>query len=348
MLEILINLGVDASAWLQASYPQLLDAMRLVSDFGRIEAALLLIPLIYWCLHKRFGIELMYILLVSGFINIFAKHLLRQPRPFWLDERLLLSDSGSGYGFPSGHVQSLAILLMAFASRFREAWLWLLTIVGVLVMALSRVYLGVHFLHDVLAGMLLAVIILLGVEVWKHFLAKRYKERIFGQRLLIAAVAPIVLMALWGLAVAWRGAPVLGEVEARWDELLISAENSSFISMTRNLALLLGLAVGFTFETSRVRFRADGVVWKRALRFVLGVLLLYGIWYGTEQAVTLITTDNVLWLAMPLRFLQYLLLGLVLSYYAPVLFVTLRLADVLLEPENQYSIKATSLPASRE
>ncbi|MBN1266355.1 MAG: phosphatase PAP2 family protein [Anaerolineales bacterium] len=73
------------------------------------------------------------------------------------------------WGFPSGHVSSSVALWGGLASLFNKKFLyWLAAILAILV-ALSRMFLGRHFLGDVLGGILLAVIILCSV-----FIVRRY------------------------------------------------------------------------------------------------------------------------------------------------------------------------------
>ena len=69
------------------------------------------------------------------------------------------------HSFPSGHVTGTAALLGMIAvcvgmgrSRTVRAWLAGLVITGVLVIAVTRLYLGVHWLTDVIAGAILAAV----------------------------------------------------------------------------------------------------------------------------------------------------------------------------------------------
>ena len=61
-------------------------------------------------------------------------------------------DPGS---FPSGHVANAATVAVAIAFIVGRAWVWVAGAVYVLVMALSRTYLGAHWVSDTVGGALL-------------------------------------------------------------------------------------------------------------------------------------------------------------------------------------------------
>ncbi len=71
------------------------------------------------------------------------------------------SDGSSEYGFPSGHVSTTTVLWGGLAQVFKKRALYMLAAVLTIFVAISRVYLGRHFLADVLGGIISGGIILL-------------------------------------------------------------------------------------------------------------------------------------------------------------------------------------------
>lgn len=67
------------------------------------------------------------------------------------DDIIVASDFGS---FPSGHVSNAATIAVAFGVMFPRVWVWVLGAVYTVLMAISRTYLGAHWLSDTLGGML--------------------------------------------------------------------------------------------------------------------------------------------------------------------------------------------------
>lgn len=88
----------------------------------------------------------------SGLLNVVAKHSFDRVRPdLWVS-----ITPESTYSFPSGHAMgsaTLAAVVILLAWRTRWRWPVLVTALGfAVVVGLSRIYLGVHFPSDVLAG----------------------------------------------------------------------------------------------------------------------------------------------------------------------------------------------------
>lgn len=343
MYESTIEFGLEATRWLQMTYPQLTAFMQVVSDFGRFEFYLLVLLFAYWCLNKRLGLHLSYILVLSGLFNGMLKHWWHQPRPFWLDGSLS-ADGESGYGLPSGHVQIATTVSFFLAAWFRQGWLWIFAVVYTLLMAISHIYLGVHFVHDVVLGFLVAVLLLGGYAGWRKVAHEPFKQRIFGQRLLFAAAMPLTLLSFHFLIVWLQGEP-MWEREMR--ELGVAAQIESYEAVIQYAAMLLGMGVGFTFEKNRVCFKADGALWKRIVRYLLGMTVTLLIWRGGSMLTDIINPNDSLWLNYPLRFIRYTLLGLWVTYYAPSVFVWLNLADHAIEPELPYQVEGTTLPNNK-
>lgn len=324
-MDILGEVSLEVTRWLQENYPQLEPFFFYVTQAGRFEFYLVLITLAYWCIHKPFGRTLAYLLSISAVLNAMVKHLVRNQRPFWNDAALALVDEKS-YGIPSGHSQSATIFYGTLAIFIRRAWAWILAIVLISLMAISRVYLGVHDIEDVIAGIVLGLLVLLGYALWNRFLAVRFNNRILGQRLLFAVLVPLVLFIVYVAGLLLLDPP---DRPPEFDSLVDAAERQSWKDSATGFGVLLGLSIGFVMEMSRVRFMVDGPFSRRVLRYLLGIVITLVLWQG----MGLIFPEDPLVLAVPLWFLRYLIVALWVSYYAPWVFVRLNLADARPEPE---------------
>lgn len=333
-----------ATAWLQATYPGIAEAMRFLAVAGRFEGYLILLPLIYWCVNKKYGAQLTYVLIVAITINNALKHFLRMPRPYWLDPDVGLETEAT-YGAPSNHVLAATVLLLLGAGWLRRGWFWLLALLLLALMALSRIYLGVHFLFDVLIAFVIGLLAIAGFLIWEQLGAARYRHRLFGQRLLIMAGIPLAGLLLYVYILAQIGPP---DSTVAWTFYLDAAETQQMEEVVQMLALMFGVGIGFTFERSKVGFVVAGAWWQQLLRYALGMAGALLIWRGLGFAFDAITPEGTLWLALPLRFIRYALLGVWIAYWAPWLFVQLRLADQLPETEMGFTVAGATVPPPKE
>ena len=110
--------------------------------------------------NKKFGISVGLNLIISVLINVIVKNFLQRPRP--VGNRLI---DEWGYSLPSGHsMVSLCFygLLMyliyrTIKNKYLKYGLIIFLSLLILCIGISRIYLGVHYTTDVLAGFLVAI-----------------------------------------------------------------------------------------------------------------------------------------------------------------------------------------------
>ncbi|MEO0457376.1 MAG: phosphatase PAP2 family protein [Cyanobacteria bacterium P01_A01_bin.114] len=120
---------------------------------------MVIIALYYWLVSPSFSRQLGMALALSYLDNLLLKELFAQPRPFELNPDIavpLAQSKAEGPSFPSGHTQGAATFWLFLA--LQEARLWPLSLVCIGLVAVSRIYLGVHFGVDVLAGGVIGLI----------------------------------------------------------------------------------------------------------------------------------------------------------------------------------------------
>ena len=330
-MEAIIDFGLEVTRWLQVSYPQLRQFFLFVTALGQVEFYLVLFPLLYWSVDKRMGKHVAYLFLLAVATNALLKHAFREPRPYWLDGSLNLLESAD-YGVPSGHAQLTATIYPFLAFRIRRRWFTIFTVFFIIAMCLSRIYLGVHFVHDVLAGLLLAALLLGGYAIWQRRFAVNLDKRILGQKLLIVIAVPILFAVIYIIVRLGIGEP---DMSVAWRSFIPAAEREGVDAMVTAVSTLVGFGIGVLFEASRVRFQASGPIWKRIIRYVVGMVGTLAIWYGLRE----IFPEDPLWLGLSLRFVRYLLTLLWVAYYAPAVFVWLKLADAEPDPGITLSLK---------
>jgi hypothetical protein len=85
---------------------------------------------------------------------------------------------------------------------------------------------------------------------------------------------------------------------------------------------LFGLLAGVAWITSRGGWHVTGPVWKRAARYVVGLLGVLVIWYG----LGMVFPRGETFIPLVLRFIRYTLLGLWCAAGAPLFFMKLKLS----------------------
>lgn len=108
----------------------------------------------------------------AGLVQL-LKSLYERPRP---EDILVTVDSGS---FPSGHSANAATLAVVLGIILWRTWVWVAGAVYVVVMMLSRTYLGAHWISDTVGGLLLGAAV--AVILWAP-LASRLQQEAAGAR----------------------------------------------------------------------------------------------------------------------------------------------------------------------
>jgi membrane-associated phospholipid phosphatase len=122
------------------------------------------------CVFRRFWAAAYFAVatvLSAGLVQL-LKSLFGRARP---EEILVNADFGS---FPSGHVANATTMAVVLAIILRRYWVWIVGAIYVLLMLLSRTYLGAHWLSDTFGGLLLGAGV--AVIVWAPLANRLYRE----------------------------------------------------------------------------------------------------------------------------------------------------------------------------
>lgn len=144
----------------------------LITHLGEETFFLVIAILFFWCINKREGYFILITGLIGTVVNQVAKLFFRVPRPWVLDPDFEIVESAreeaTGYSFPSGHTQNIAGTYGSIAAFEPKKWKTILCTVLIVLVAFSRMYLGVHTPLDVIVSLLFALgLILLLRPVFK-------------------------------------------------------------------------------------------------------------------------------------------------------------------------------------
>ena len=301
LLASLIPWGTDAILWVQSFRNPFFDALFLAATFlGEEEFYLIFLPFIYWCLDKKVGVGLAYISIFSPYVNSVVKLTFRLPRPS--DPRLVLLRTETSPSFPSNHAQSAIVNWGYLATQFHHKAFSIVAVVLILLIAFSRIYVGVHFPQDVVGGLLMGLLVLVAYHWLVGTIEKRRFHLPLSLKLTLSVVVPLALLFAHPF-----------DVDGTYPAELAATTMGTF----------LGMSIGFVLEREYIRFKVDGLWWKRGLRFILGMVLVVIFYLGLKAAFPKGVSHAV---AIALRVVRYSLVGFSVAFLAPWLFVATSLA----------------------
>jgi len=131
-----------------------MPAFTVLGDVGICWLVLSLVLLIPKKTRKTGFVSLLAIGIGALITNVALKNLVARPRPYTYTEWELLIERQSDWSFPSGHSTAAFAFATGVVLTRKRTW-WVYIPAGL--MALSRLYLFVHFPTDVLAGCAIGV-----------------------------------------------------------------------------------------------------------------------------------------------------------------------------------------------
>ncbi len=319
----------DSIAWivaLQSLGDWLTLPMKFFTFLGSEEFFLLILPALYWSIDAGLGLRVGTILLINSGLNEILKLLFHTPRPYWYSPQVKGMTAEPAFGFPSGHAQKAVGVWGMLAAQTKRAWAWLLAIVIILMIGLSRLYLGVHFPHDVFFGWLVGGLVLwFFLRYWDPLEAWAKKQSLGRQIGLALALSLLMLASAWLAVLPLQGWIMPGE----WiDNITKSGQTQLPAPVTLDGSLsaagtLFGLLAGFAWLTSKGGFTSDGPAWQRVIRYILGLLGILILWFGLGA----ILPRGPEMIPSILRYTLFALIGGWISAGAPYLFVRFRLTE---------------------
>ncbi len=329
-MNSILSFGTDFIISFQSLGNWLVFPMKLFSFLGSEEFYLFFLPIIYWIFDPGFGLRLGTILLVSSGLNDILKITFQGPRPYWFSSKVHAYAAESSFGVPSGHAQISMSLWGTLARKINTKWGYFVSVLIIFFIGLSRLFLAVHFPHDVLLGWILGGITLWLFGNFSETVINWIKNRTIAiQTMVVFFVSMIILipaLLIFNNSSSWV-MPDFWLQNAKLAGLLPLPEPVNIDSAVTSSALLLGMLFGAVLMKSRGRYSATGTLNQKLLRLLpgfTGLLILYiGLKVGFQ---TIIRTDNI-YLLFFLRYIRYALVGFWVSAGAPWVFAKITLSS---------------------
>jgi Membrane-associated phospholipid phosphatase len=201
--------------------------------------------LIFWCINKEFGYRLGFAYLSNGVINSGVKEVFKVPRPIGEPGiRSLRLETAGGYSFPSGHSQCSASFWTSVMVKVKKTWVYIVGTILILLVMVSRLYLGVHRPVDVLIGAAIGA-----VWVFVSNLMFDISEKTGNKAVFLIFIIPMLI-------------------------LLFILPNADFYKAA---GVALAFYVGYIIEPKYIKYDVRASLPVQALKFIIGFAVMMGI-----------------------------------------------------------------------
>jgi membrane-associated phospholipid phosphatase len=313
----------DINLVLQQIGPAFDALMHILSFFGTEDFLLLLVPFLFWCVDSGLGARLMFLVVISNFVNVLLKWLFHLPRPYWVDARVKALEVEPSYGLPSGHTQNATVGWGYLAVRINRWWMWLISALIITGVAVARVALGMHYVGDVIGGVIAGVIMLVAFVLLEPRVTRWLAPKPIGFQIAMAFLASLAMLVIGLLVRSAIGGftDPIGWAQLSAQAGALNAPLNLDIHIA-NAAIVFGAGMGLALLKRSGGFNAQGPWSKRLARLALGLIVLIILRFGlgaifpSEPEVT----------GAIFRYVRYVILLLWATWLGPLTFVKLRLA----------------------
>ncbi len=236
------------------SNPVLDKIFTIITMLGEQYFIIAVISLVYWNISKQYGFILSFSFLVSVASSEILKLLFHTKRPFEVLENLypVRMETALGYSFPSGHTQAATSFFVTGSLFYKKINLFISALVISALVAISRLYLRVHWLIDVIGGLAIGFII----SIIMYFILDEISKNAKRRSLFVLVFFIITSMALIVLNIV--------ELIRGWGDIKIE-------STYKILSVFGGCSLGFFLEDKIVKFSNKNSFIKKTIVFILGI-----------------------------------------------------------------------------
>jgi len=267
--------------WLETIRTPWMDGvMSILTQLGDETLFMILGMTVLWCFHKVWGFRFMLIGLTGTAMNQLLKAIFLVKRPWLIDPTLTIVESAregaTGYSFPSGHTQSAVSCFGTLAVWLGRRSVKVLCAALILIVAFSRMYLGVHTPLDVGVSLVTGVL-----TVWlMTWLLQKDSPKARLAACSVGIAMTLALLAYVHLAPA-REANVAEfdahGMKAAWQ--LVGA--------------MAGMMLAWWTDEKYLHFETKAVWWAQICKVALGLALVLAVRLGMKPVLSAIFGEGM-------------------------------------------------------
>ncbi len=272
--------------WLQQFSNSFWDSFfSIITTIGNAEYYMITIPIFYWCYNKRFTFKFALFIIATTYVNSTIKAIANVPRPSADEVRVLAAYSAPGNAFPSGHTQGTLSFWGYMSLQVKKTWFTICSVILIFLVALSRMYLGLHYLTDIVGGIFFGLVVLVLFNLYYERISKKIVVLSKRTKLLLSILVPPLFLLSKG------------------------HDNSMLVGFS------MGLLVGYQLESEKIGFNPKGALWQHVAKVALGIAVFFGLRVGLKAILVPIIPFDML-----ADVIRYGIIGLWAAYFAPLLF----------------------------
>ena len=324
-MDVVNQAELAVNAFLQTLGGGLQSIMTVITMLGDQVCYVRFVPTSYWCVDAWAGLRIGVMLLASASFSGFFGVLLKGPRPYWISDKIVPGVLESSFGIPSGHAMNSTAVWgwSAIETKNRKVY-WAATIL-VLLISISRLILGVHFLSDVLLGLLLGVVLLVVFSKLQKPLGAWLKKQTIANQILLAFFSSLFIIGMNAMVVALSSD---WQMPAEWAARAGEVDPLSLEGALTTGGLWFGMLGGFAWLRGRKGvLQSNFGTWQRVVRYLVGIAGVLVLYAGLGS----LFPDNLGLVSAVLRYFRYFLIGIWIACLSPLLFEKLKIGRI--EPD---------------
>jgi membrane-associated phospholipid phosphatase len=307
--------------WFQNTFPWMEWPFKLITFLGDKLIYIIILAIAFWILKKKDAIIAIYVLLTASFLNFFLKVIIHKQRP---TVRLDSYKEATGFSTPSGHAQTSTTVYGWIMFYFKKIWLYVVIPILVILICISRVFLGVHFIGDVILGLLIGTAVLAALFFGIPPLVQWLDKLKDWQKLLIGESYGVIVFLMTFITGYYANWPV-------------SADPT--VNLATNTADTVAALILFPFfiwiENKKIGMKNEGIDWRsKLLRVVIGSGIIIGAYFGISAVFKLIPSLGY-GLDYLFRFIRYGLVLAILGLLMPFIFSQVKWFSLEKQPSEE-------------